>query len=134
MLQIEQLAKRETPPVPALPDAGKFNLGFNFSVDCHEEKSFESVDEFERAAAESDIVRALFGRGSLDGNLKSCALWPAGRAAEIENTHVDYDGPILAFTGELDATLSGLAGYEIEMLYPNARHVVFKNAGHAQFY
>ena len=35
----------------------------------------------------------------------------------IENTRVYYDGPILAFTGELDPTLSGLAGYKIEMIY-----------------
>jgi hypothetical protein len=34
----------------------------------------------------------------------------------------------------LDPTLSGLAGYKIEMIYANARNVVFRNAGHAQFY
>jgi len=38
----------------------------------------------------------------------------------------------LVFTGELDASLSGLAGYKTEMLYANARNVVFRNAGHAQ--
>jgi hypothetical protein len=26
------------------------------------------------------------------------------------------------------------AGYKIEMIYANARNVVFKNAGHVQFY
>ena len=41
-----------------------------------------------------------------------------------------YDGPQLVFSGELDASLSGLSGYTIEMLYPNARNVVFKNAVH----
>ena len=61
-------------------------------------------------------------------------MWPAGRADPIENTHVYYDGPILAFTGELDANLSGIAGYKIAMLYDNARNVVFRNTGHAQFY
>jgi hypothetical protein len=47
---------------------------------------------------------------------------------------VYYDGPILAFTGELDPTLSGATGFKIEMLYANAKHVVFRNAGHVQFY
>lgn len=134
MLQIEKRMTEETPALPALPDVGKWNTGQNLSIDCHEEKPFESADEYERASARSDIVRALFGAGDLGGNFETCALWPAGRADAIENTRVYYDGPILAFTGELDPTLSGLAGYKIEMIYANARNVVFRNAGHAQFY
>jgi pimeloyl-ACP methyl ester carboxylesterase len=134
MLGIEELMKKETPAIPALPDVGKWSTGQNLSIDCHEEKPFESVAEYERAAAGSEFVRALFGEGDLGGPFRNCALWPAGRAAAIENTRVDYDGPILAFTGELDPTLSGLDGYKIEMLYDNARNVVFRNAGHAQFY
>jgi pimeloyl-ACP methyl ester carboxylesterase len=134
MLRIEQLMKKETPAIPPLPDVGKWGVGQNLSIDCHEEKPFESVDEYERAAAKSEVVRALFGQGGLDGVFKTCALWPAGRANAVENTHVYYDGPILAFTGELDPTLSGIAGYKIAMLYDQARNVVFKNAGHAQFY
>jgi hypothetical protein len=43
-----------------------------------------------------------------------------------------YNGPQLAFTGEFDASLSGLSGYTIAMLYPNARNIVFRNAGHVQ--
>jgi hypothetical protein len=46
---------------------------------------------------------------------------------------VYYDGPQLAFTGELDASSSGLAGYKIEMLYANALNVVFRNGYHGQF-
>ena len=134
LLQIEKKLANATPKIASLPDQGRFHTGQNLSIDCHEEKPFESVEEFERAAAKSDVVRAIFGRGSLDGSFKTCALWPAGRADAIENTRVNYDGPILAFTGELDPTLSGLAGYKIEMLYANARNVVFRNAGHAQFY
>ncbi|HKS23671.1 MAG TPA: alpha/beta fold hydrolase [Thermoanaerobaculia bacterium] len=134
MLQIEELMKKETPAIPTLPDVGKWSTGQNLSIDCHEEKPFESVAEYERAAAGSEFVRALFGEGPLGGNFQNCALWPAGRADDVENTHVDYDGPILAFTGELDPTLSGIAGFKIAMLYDNARNVVFRNAGHAQFY
>ena len=134
LLRIEHLMKKETPPIPDLPDEGKWTVGQNLSIDCHEEKPFETVDEYARAAASSVVVRALFGTGSLDGYLQTCNLWPAGRASAIENTHVDYDGPILAFSGELDPTLSGIAGYKIAMLYDNARNVVFRNAGHAQFY
>jgi hypothetical protein len=44
-----------------------------------------------------------------------------------------YDGPQLVFTGELDASSSGPAGYQIAMLNANARHVVFRNGMHGQF-
>lgn len=50
----------------------------------------------------------------------------------IENTHVYYDGPMLVFTGELDASLAGVDGYKIEMLYANATNVVFRNSAHIQ--
>jgi hypothetical protein len=134
LLQIEEQLKKDTPPRPNLPEEGKWNTGQNLSIDCHEEKVFETVAEYQQAAAKSDIVRALFGPGGMEEKFKACALWPAGQADPIENTRVYYDGPILAFTGELDPTLSGLAGYKIEMIYANAKHVIFENAGHVQFY
>ncbi len=134
MLQIEQEMTSETPARPTLPDQGRWHVGQNLSIDCHEEKPFESMDEYAQAAAKSEIVHSLLGREGGLGSFGACALWPAGRADPIEDTHVNYDGPVLAFTGELDPTLSGLAGYKIEMLYANARNVVFRNAGHAQFY
>ena len=90
------------------------------------------MDEYAQAIAKSEIVRALLGEDGGLGNFKTCTLWPSGRADPVENAHVDYDGPQLAFTGELDASLSGLAGYKIAMFYANATNVVFGNAGHIQ--
>lgn len=134
MLQIEKNMADETPPPPQLPDQGRWNVGQNLSIDCREEKPFESMEEYAQAGAKSELVRSLLGRRGGLTSFQACALWPAGRADAIENTRVYYDGPMLAFTGELDPTLSGLAGYKIEMLYANARNVVFRNAGHVQFY
>jgi len=134
MLQIEQEMNSDTPPRPQLPEQGRWHDGQNASIDCHEEKVFESVDEYTRAAARSEMVRSLLGRRGGVSAFQRCALWPSGRADAIENTRVYYDGPILAFTGELDPTLSGLAGYKIEMIYANARNVVFRSNGHVQFY
>lgn len=134
MLQIEQKMNADTPARPQLPEQGRWHEGQNASIDCHEEKVFESMDEYARAAGRSEMVRSLLGqRGGLS-SFQRCALWPSGRADAIENTRIYYDGPILAFTGELDPTLSGLAGYKIEMIYANARNVVFRNSGHVQFY
>ncbi len=114
------------------PIEGRLHLGQNLSVDCNEEKSFESMEEYERAAGKSEVVRSLLGKGMGANYFQRCALWPSGRADPAENTHVPYDGPQLVFTGELDATQSGPAGYTIAMLYANARNVVFRNGQHGQ--
>jgi pimeloyl-ACP methyl ester carboxylesterase len=136
MLQIEHWVaaedKRAARNSPPPPQTVYWHLGQNLSIDCSEEKAFESADEYAQAAARSEIVRSLFGKGY--DVFDMCALWPAGRADPIENTRVHYDGPQLVFSGELDPSLSGLAGYTIDMHYPNASNVVFRNAGHVQFY
>jgi pimeloyl-ACP methyl ester carboxylesterase len=134
LLQLEKKMRDETPPRPQLPDQGRWHDGQNLSIDCREEKVFESIEEYKQAAAKSELVRSLLGKEGGIWKFNACGLWPTGRADPIENTRVYYDGPILAFTGELDPTLSGLAGYKIEMIYANARNVVFRNAGHVQFY
>lgn len=134
LLQIEKRMRAETPAPPRLPDQGRWTVGQNLSIDCREEKPFESREEYLQAAAKSEFVRSLLGREGGNWTFQACSLWPTGRADPIENTRVYYDGPILAFTGELDPTLSGLAGYKIEMIYANARNVVFRNNGHVQFY
>ena len=134
LLEIEKAISDETRPRPQLPDQAKWHDGQNLSIDCHEEKVFESLEEYRQAAAKSELVRSLLGKEGGIWKFDACALWPAGRADRIENTRVFYDGPLLALTGELDPTLSGLAGYKIEMIYANARNVVFRNSGHVQFY
>lgn len=134
MLNIEQRMPKEVDPFDEtpVPVQGWFHLGQHLSIGCNEEKPFESMEEYQQAAAKSEIIRSLFGSEGGLGLFKQCALWPSGRAEPIENTHVYYDGPQLVFTGELDASLSGLAGYKIEMLYANATNVVFRNAAHGQ--
>ena len=122
----EGLDTRKEPPVPSY---GRYSIGQNLSVYCHESEPFESMEEYQRAVAGSVILRALlegFGEPS------ACSLWPAGQAEPAARTG-SYDGPQLVFTGELDASSSGLAGYQIAMLNANARHVVFRNGMHGQF-
>ena len=133
MRNVEMRKREELNTVRApVPLYGQQSLGQNLSVYCNEKKPFESKDEYERAMATSAIVQALL-TGYGDPSEWDCALWPSGRADPIENTRVYYDGPQLAFTGELDASSSGPAGYEIAKLYANARNVVFRNGIHGQF-
>lgn len=121
--------KDDETPVPV---QGWYDMGQNLSIECNEERPFESLNDYRQAAARSEIVRALFGKQGGAENFRDCAIWPSGRADPIRKTRVYYDGPHLVFSGELDASLSGLSGYRIAMLYPNARNVVFRNAVHGQ--
>lgn len=132
MGQIDSSMPRGGSDEPPIPVQGWFHLGQNLSIECNEERSFESPEQYSQAAAESEIVRALFGADGGLGEFQVCALWPSGRADPIRKTRVPYDGPQLAFSGELDASLSGLSGYRIAMLHPNARNIVFRNALHGQ--
>jgi hypothetical protein len=117
-------------PRPVEPMYARYSTGQSLSVYCNERRPFESRDEYRAAVEKSEIIRS-FLQGFDDPS--DCALWPSGEAEQIAGTHVYYDGPQLAFTGELDASSSGLAGYRIEMLYVNARNVVFRNGYHGQF-
>ena len=132
MGHIESRMPRGVGDEPPIPVQGWFHMGQNLSIECNEERSFESPEDYQRAAATSEIVHALFGEDGGLGQFQVCALWPSGRADPIRKTRVHYDGPQLAFSGELDASLSGLSGYQIAMLYPNARNIVFRNALHGQ--
>jgi pimeloyl-ACP methyl ester carboxylesterase len=128
----QRMRDEEFGPRPAetpVPDYGRYSLGQNLSVYCHEREPFESMEEYQRAAASSVILRALL-QGFDDPS--ACSLWPAGQAEPEARTGV-YDGPQLVFTGELDASSSGPAGYRIAMLNANARNVVFRNGMHGQF-
>ncbi len=126
MRKEEGLDTRREPPVPS---HGRYSIGQNLSVYCHESEPFESMEEYQRAVAGSVILRALL-EGF--GDPSACSLWPAGQAEAAAMTG-SYDGPQLVLTGELDASSSGVAGYQIAMLNANARHVVFRNGMHGQF-
>ena len=132
MQQIRQRMPEDTVPEPTVPTQGWYSMGQNLSIECNEERPFESLEDYKQAAARSEIVRAMFGPRSGEGQFQICALWPSGRAAPVRKSKVRYDGPQLVFSGELDPSLSGLSGYKIDSIYPNARHVVFRNALHVQ--
>ena len=125
-MRTEEGLPRTDPPGPA---HARYSVGQNLSVYCHESEPFQSMEEYQRAAARSEMLRALLQGFGSDS---ACALWQAGRADTTVRTRV-YDGPQLVFTGELDASSSGLEGYQIAMLNANARQVVFRNGMHGQF-
>lgn len=122
----EGLDTRNDPP---LPPHGRYSVGLNLSVYCHESAPFESREDYDRAVAGSAIRHALL-QGF--GDDAACSLWPAGQAVDTARRGF-YDGPQLVFTGELDASSSGSAGFDIAKTNANARHVVFRNGMHGQW-
>lgn len=128
--QLQQTMPAEPNHEAPVPVEGWFAMGQNLSVECHGERAFETLADDRRAAAESDIVRALFGADGGAAIFEDCAIWNSGSAAPIRKSRVAYDGPQLALSGELDASLSGLSGDRLARRYPNARNVVFRNATH----
>jgi len=119
----------DTRTEPPLPPHGRYSIGQNLSVYCHESEPFASMEQYRRAVAGSAILRALL-QGF--GDDSACDLWGAGKAAASTKTGF-YDGPQLVLTGELDASSSGSAGYDIAKQNANARQVVFRNGMHVQF-
>ena len=133
MLETQQRMRTEeglgTRVDPPRPPHGRYSVGMNLSVYCHESAPFASRELYERAVASSAILRALL-QGF--GDDTACSVWNAGKAAASSKTGF-YDGPQLVFTGELDASSSGSSGYEIAKQNANARQVVFRNGMHGQF-
>jgi pimeloyl-ACP methyl ester carboxylesterase len=117
------------PAGPPVPQHGRYSTGLNLSVYCHESQPFQSREAYQQARARSEILRALLPGFDADG---SCGIWQVGRADTTVRTRV-YDGPQLVLTGELDASSSGIEGYSIAMLNPNAKQVVFRNGMHGQW-
>jgi pimeloyl-ACP methyl ester carboxylesterase len=134
ILRIEKNMPPEANPFEKIqvPEQGRYAMGQNVSVECFDERGFESREDYRRAAAKSVIVDALFGDSMGQNAFRECALWPSGRADPARKSRVHYDGPQLAFSGEFDPSLSGMSGYEMEMLYSSARNVIFTGAGHVQ--
>jgi pimeloyl-ACP methyl ester carboxylesterase len=119
----------DTRTEPPLPPHARYSIGQNLSVYCHESAPFASMEQYRSAVAGSPILRALL-QGF--GDEPACDLWGAGKAAASTRAGF-YDGPQLVLTGELDASSSGSAGYEIAKQNANATQVVFRNGMHVQF-
>ncbi len=77
--------------------------GMSFSVQCHEEVAFSSLEQFE-AAVSSHPDLAPYMRETILGEpaYDVCTYWPAGRAAPAENEPVRSDIPALVMQGEHD--------------------------------
>jgi pimeloyl-ACP methyl ester carboxylesterase len=79
------------------------SLGMQFSVECNEEHTFSSLEDYEAILADYPqfagfLEYATVGKLSFD----ICQGWDSGQADPIENEPVVSDVPTLLMTGEFD--------------------------------
>jgi pimeloyl-ACP methyl ester carboxylesterase len=127
--QLRQAIKVDTARLK-IPPQDLLAFGQSWSVDCNEEKSFESKNEYSAARGTSPIIDASLTNAERDIDI--CAVWPSGKADPIENTLAIVTVPQLVLTGEFDVSQSGIVGTRITEAMPAARDVVFVDTGHVQ--
>ncbi len=105
--------------------------GMMFSVQCHEEIAFSSLDDFQKEAAKYPEL-ASFYQQSILGMLtyRVCESWGAGAADESANQPVYSDIPTLLFSGEFDPITPPSWGAHTASTLENAYHYEFPGVGH----
>lgn len=116
--------------LPVEEPAQAYAVAQGLSVDCNEEKTFETAAEFAAARGRSPVVDAQLRNA--DQLLAICAIWPSGHADPVDNQPVIVAAPQLVLTGEFDASQSGFVGQRIVAEQPRARDVMFTDTGHVQ--
>ena len=77
--------------------------GMMFSVQCHEELTFSSMEEFRLAMTRYPELGSMYESALLGGlAYEACELWGAGRAEASANQPVYSDIPTLVMNGEFD--------------------------------
>jgi pimeloyl-ACP methyl ester carboxylesterase len=107
------------------------SLGMQYSVECNEEHTFSSVEEYEAVLAGYPQL-AGFLENSAVGTLAFdiCEAWDSGQADPIENEPVSSDLPVLLMTGRFDpVTPPAWARHAAETL-PNGAVFEYPGVGH----
>lgn len=105
--------------------------GMYFSVLCHDEVPFSTLDDFEAVASEYPEY-AGFLRDFEIGPLPYlvCEQWDAGTADDRENESVASDIPALVMTGIYDPIVVPEWGSEAARSLPNGHFYLFPGVGH----
>jgi hypothetical protein len=105
--------------------------GMYFSVLCHDEVPFSSLESFEAARARHPELAGMYDHFEL-GPLafEVCDAWGAGVAEGLENEPVHSEIPTLIMTGQFDPIVSPAFGEAIAESLDNASFLVFPGLSH----
>jgi pimeloyl-ACP methyl ester carboxylesterase len=104
--------------------------GMFYSVRCHDELAFSTLEQFEAVAADyPELARFLAeGIGSLSYGV--CEDWDAGQAGGIENQAVTSDIPALILAGEYDPVTAPAWGQHAAETLENGYFYEYPGVGH----
>jgi hypothetical protein len=105
--------------------------GMYFSVLCHDEAPFSSLEGFEAARARHPELAGMYDHFEI-GPLafEVCDSWDAGVAEARENEPVQSDIPTLIMTGQYDPITSPAFGEAIAGSLENATFLLFPGLSH----
>jgi len=110
---------------------GVVSLGMQYSVECNEEHTFSSLNEYEAVLAGYPQLAGFLENAAV-GTLafEICPEWGSGQADPIENEPVASEVPALLLTGEFDpVTPPAWAEHAAETL-PNGTAIEYPGVGH----
>jgi pimeloyl-ACP methyl ester carboxylesterase/predicted small lipoprotein YifL len=105
--------------------------GMQFTVQCNEELSFSSLDQFEAALAGYPELAGFFENSKI-GTLsyETCPQWGAGQAAPSANEPVTSDVPALILAGEYDPVTPPAWAQHVATTLANSYVFEFPGVGH----
>ncbi|MCP4606809.1 MAG: alpha/beta fold hydrolase [Proteobacteria bacterium] len=115
--------------VPALGQlASFFDFGLYYTVQCYEERPFNTIEDWKRATGNHPLSRG--GSPVFAGDLTICNAWNTARAPAIEDEPVHSDIPTLILSGEYDPSTPPFFGTSAASTLTNSYHYEFPGAGH----
>jgi pimeloyl-ACP methyl ester carboxylesterase len=105
--------------------------GMMFSVQCHEEIPFSSLQELQNAINRHPQLAGMY-QGPVLGKLtySVCSTWPSGQASPSANQPVTSDTPTLVLSGEFDPITPPEWGRRVARNLQNAFFYEYPGVGH----
>lgn len=105
--------------------------GMSFSVQCNEEVSFSTVEEFEAILVDYPELVDFFEDATLGHAAYAvCTFWDAGQAADVENEPVTSDIPTLVMTGAFDPITPPVWGRHAAETLEDSFFYLYPSVGH----
>lgn len=104
--------------------------GMLYSVRCHDEIAFSSLDAFEAALADHPELTGIFEGAAGRMSYEACAEWDSGQPDAVENEAVVSDIPTLILSGEYDPVSPPAWGQQAARNLENGYSFEYPGVGH----